>query len=788
MDDDECLIHMDTLEPTSVAPPQITATKKPEVDMDMVDQMERLLNAIDRLRSERDALRRDVQFIESESRFTIEALEAKLSASVSTSRNEQTMATIEQLRAEMDEMHAQFVSVTENMSESLRTKNLKIKVLRLQVESLAVVLGRTTSESNHTHLLMAHDIMQGGKSSLKELEEKYDEIAAALENMTNERNELYERLRHRDDEWQEAVESLKMDEQDAHERLEQAMCEIAELNNHLDNVESERDSLTLQVTNLTTDLQIAQEELTNAESRYTNLQFHQLSNMTSSEATRTLRDHIEELEGRVMRRNETIGILQHDVRRLDTNLRLQEERLGEMTTELEMITAQKDAMVEDCADAREARDAAISRVETLEEELEILESRTSDDQSVIASLITVVADTVSRARHAIRISGNKAGATSQQDQIELQHQLDDKIQKLMVLTKESEGHSEELRKVKLALEQCQVEAKELSELSQNLQAEKSALEVRVTSAYEQEQGKDNVILDLRKMNQDLQERIQAIEQAVDSSLGDNEDIARLKVQHAQALSTLQQRLADTESTLEQLQTTQSIFKEDHRKALEENAATILELHRELESSAKDFADSQQMKAQLEELEKVHADKLLALESELKKVSDERHLIQKSRDDLEEQKATLSAELLQLEEEKKELENIHSTERQEMERKVQSIQGRFEEEIRLSAISKEEVASLTVRLQEEVEGRSRDLEEHETALAESEERLAQTSQEIATLRDTLTKVQITLQETENALVESEAVKTSLQEQSTTLEAEIQKSKSLYRYTDAQVKER
>ena len=46
---------------------------------------------------------------------------------------------------------------------------------------------------------------------------------------------------------------------------------------------------------------------------------------------------------------------------------MQEDRLFEMVMALEMMAAQKDAIVEDCADAREARDEA---VEALEEELE----------------------------------------------------------------------------------------------------------------------------------------------------------------------------------------------------------------------------------------------------------------------------------------------------------------------------------------------------------------------------------------------------------------------------------
>src|ERR1700761_2344214 len=100
MMDESCLIDMETLEPRPLSPVPASMPAS-ETDANVVTHIERLLGAIDRLRDERDSLRRDVQFLESESRFTIEALEAKLSASVS-SASDKTVATIGQLKAEMD--------------------------------------------------------------------------------------------------------------------------------------------------------------------------------------------------------------------------------------------------------------------------------------------------------------------------------------------------------------------------------------------------------------------------------------------------------------------------------------------------------------------------------------------------------------------------------------------------------------------------------------------------------------------------------------------------------------
>ena len=113
-------------------------------------------------------------------------------------------------------------------------------------------------------------------------------------------------------------------------------------------MESARDSLALQVTHLQQDLEKTQAELHHAESRYSELQTKQLSTMSSTGVVRTLREQIGELEGRILRRTEQIGLHQHDIKRLEANLRLQDERVTEMTSELEVAEREREAMIEDC--------------------------------------------------------------------------------------------------------------------------------------------------------------------------------------------------------------------------------------------------------------------------------------------------------------------------------------------------------------------------------------------------------------------------------------------------------
>jgi chromosome segregation ATPase len=357
--DDHLMATDYLIEPQPLLPP-LPATMSRSVlepDTNVVTYIERLFATIDRLRGERDSLSRDVEFLESESRFTIEALEAKLSASIS-SASDKTVATISQLKTEMDELHSHLAEVSERNATTIESKNCEIKRLGLVVQTLAV----------------------------------------SHEAMTSQRDGLLAELQRKDSQWEKDLELARTAEQETRRELEDVLHREREVATHLQDVESERDSLRTQITNLMTDMQDVQEELNNAEGRYTTLQFHQLSNMTNNESTRNLRGHIEELEDRVMRRTEQIGIHQHDIKRLETNLRLQEERLAEMTTELEMMAAQKDAMVEDCADAREARDEALIRVERLEEELESLDGRNVDNANIVETLIAIIAQTVCQAR------------------------------------------------------------------------------------------------------------------------------------------------------------------------------------------------------------------------------------------------------------------------------------------------------------------------------------------------------------------------------------------------------
>ena len=663
-----------TLEPQPLSlPPASMSLSVLGPDIDVVTYIERLLNTIDRLRGERDSLSRDVEFLESESRFTIEALEAKLCASVST-ESDKTVATISQLKIEMDEK----------------------------------------------------------------------------------------------------------------ERL-------------LQDVESERDSLRLQITNLMTDIQDIQEELNNAEGRYTTLQFHQLSNMTTSEATRNLRGQIEELENRVMRRTEQIGIHQHDIKRLETNLRLQEERLAEMTTELEMMAAQKDAMVEDCADAREARDGALIRVERLEEELELRlqeerlaelttelemmaaqkhamvedcaaareardealirverleeELEGTDGQNIentviVESLIATIAQTVCQARETIRLSREEYISAQNAQQRTVQ----EANSSILELEQQLGAATDKLAELELLREQYNDLEKEHGKQQSRLQEEL----IRTSDSY-----------------QDLERSRDALR---DENVRLTEDLIRIQKEHATQIDRCREENRAIEQELEQRITSlQGQIEEQDLGAATEKSAE-LELLRE----------------QYNDLKEEHAKQQSRLQEELTKSSHYYQDLERSRDALQDKNVRLTEDLNRIQKEHAtEIDRCQEENRaieQELEQQVTSLQRQIEEQGHLLDISEKEATRIRDRLQEEVEGRAQDKEQHVVALSSEKERNEDADETISQLTEELESLERNLQQTNVHLQTIEDEKLIVRQQMTELEAEVQRSKSLINYLEIQIKDR
>ncbi|KAJ7842683.1 hypothetical protein B0H14DRAFT_2586241 [Mycena olivaceomarginata] len=491
---------------------------RPPVEQDV----ERLLGAVQRIRGERDDLRRDLHFVQIEARFTEEALKARIAALM----NDSPSSTADrQLQAEVQLLRQQLANTRPHGQSILHEKHQEIRRMCLAAMASAVVIGHLQSQAGRAteQLLRAftasEDATEDTFQRLKDVQLQMRVAAQNLEAMTRQRDELLSHLAYKGSEW--------MKERAEHQEAQDQLAEFVppnDVSRPLYDVEKERDYLK----NLSKDLEAAQREIAEAETRYSALEFDQLTSMTTNEAAQALRMQLADQAARVLRRTELIGILQHDSKRLETNLKLQEERLSEMTKDLEVMAAEQDAVVHDCADARQARDAAISRVKDLEVELE---GRSEGGDATVCAMVGVVMDTVSRSRRALRQASLHAN-------------------------RQPEAEAEALVRPDGVAELNKHQ--NLQVLASSVEASRPADTKRLT---DQLAGKDRLV-----------------------SAHDLEDeLASFKVKHVEEMGLLQGRLVQMTNTLDEVQARCGAAEENYRQALSDSTRS----KQELESAAGD---------------------------------------------------------------------------------------------------------------------------------------------------------------------------------------------------------
>ncbi|KAF6766708.1 hypothetical protein DFP72DRAFT_1089472 [Ephemerocybe angulata] len=681
-------------------PPAEEDTTQQIPDEDTVEYIDRLLSAIDRLRAERDSLLRDVQFLESESRFTIEALEARLSRSMATTAtdSDDTIHTINQLKMEMDALHSHLDDVQAASEAHLRKKDREITRLGNALTALGVVAAQWPSRP------------AGHPSQDTGLENRLD----------NTRDGLTDTLRRSQVSWEEELQVLRLKQQ--HE---------------VDELTKTRSSLVIHVKNLETDLQHAHDELATAESRYSDLQFHQLSSMSSTEATKNLRMQIKELEGRVSRRNEQLGIHQHDIKRLETNLRLQEERLNEMTSELEMMSAEKEAMVEDCADAREVRDEALRRVEEMEEATEALETSIEGGEETIISLI--------RARIAISNSG---GNRSNPFQEELHDTLD-----LVEELKEENAHMEH------SVQMYNERINQLTAHIVNLEGQQAITATNTDLLREELESRSAALQEEESLEESHSAATKELEGELDHALQRAKEINSDQLDKDQGMGILQARLSDLQSTLDDAEA--------------RHADQLRELHLELQAIAE-----ARNEVELASVEAEHQNASSVLQAELVKERQNLKQAQQSFDSLEADRQNLIDDLHRA---RDDLQAVQNELDAQEEAATKSAHHRAQEMSALTA----QIQELSDRLQEEQRVRQSQEQEHQTALsafrAEHEEAVNGLQRDLDSLREEIDQV-------ERGRMAADEEKSLAQEQATDLVAKLEQNKSLQRSLEAQIEER
>ncbi|KAJ7070792.1 hypothetical protein C8F01DRAFT_396916 [Mycena amicta] len=641
------------------------------------EDVSRLLAAIDRIRGERDNLRRDVEFLQNEARFTEEALRSRIAALEQTAQSPQ-------LQAEVLCLQEQLAKSTEHEQTILVQKNKEIRRVGRVAMASAVIIEHLRSQMGVTaqQFLNASTASEGACGRLREADLQF----SATPLRRQQSGDLHTR-------------QLMFDTSDGDNtqvRLVQLESQVEELSHTLDDITAERDALNLQTTNLARDLETAQRDIAEGETRYTELQFHQLSSMTVNAATEALRRQLADQEQRVLRRTELVGILQHDNQRIATNMKLQEERLMELTSELEVLAAQKEAMVEDCAEARHARDGAIGRVDELEVEMEAVERRAVDADGVIQTMVGVVMATVARSRRTLQRIQQAAEQTRQDLHSEIQHLNE-----------------------QLAL-------------------------------------KDRLITE-----NDLEG-----------------EIARLRVAHVEEMGDLQRRLVELTSAVEEAQARCDAAEENYRQALSDSTRS----RREFENAAGDAEEhANSLNAELTRLRDQHAEVLRELRDQLASATADAQRAQADRDALDGVHQRVLKQLAEARE-------GSETRLQELDDRVAELDSQLEEQTSRCEALSEEVDALRDQVQGEMDLRAAEKTRLDTAVQNAIGQRERAESVLEDIRRELSAATEELALARSEIHAAEGEKTELQEEVTLLQAEKQRSLSLHRYLESQVKEK
>ncbi|KAG5638395.1 hypothetical protein H0H81_000291 [Sphagnurus paluster] len=747
-----------------------------------------------------------------------------------TSERDRFALKLDDLESELLAAQNKFREAESDFSSRLTTKECELTQIKAAFKDLEIL---------HDQFKQQLHVAKSERDTLIiQLANLESEFSAARDNM----EQTVIRCTHLESELSAAQEKLQRTEnsfQEAEASAKEAEASRDYLKRQLDNVDSERGSLNLQLANLETELSTTRDSLKEAESRYSDLQFHQLDMMSETDATRMLQRELMEERERVGRRDDFIRMLQHDIQRMETNLRLQEERLGEMALEMEILSAAKDAMVDDCADAREARDGAIARLEILEVEME---TRSEEANQAVEALIGVVMKTVVSARNRVRTESD--GARVPRDALVA---LEAKYEKLRKILQEQESLidsktdiEEELRQTTVALAISQVglgralldirdmvEQKAIleqdiknrqEEIDQNL-IERDALEQQIRSLQEETASTANeyaarttqleqkiqdlqttmssteashldTITELVRSKEDLEENLERTQRSLLES-SSNDDVTRIQEQHALVLDETRTRLLESQQELNALRSSHAA----REQGLEDSLANALKAVSSLEEQlAKNLEELGHRTLRHEEAMHLRGELLqetTRLQSELDTASSQRRNLEATCEDLQASLDRVSKELAGIQDQHQvlidETTEQFSVVRLQLEDDVAELQSKLEGQSRELTNAAEETTRLARQLEQVVDNRVADKAKFENDLRVAELQRNDAEAAFKELQQEMDVIQSRLEQFNQELETLQEEKSSLQEDMTALEADNQRSISLVRFLESQVKE-
>ncbi|PVF98225.1 hypothetical protein CPB86DRAFT_384551 [Serendipita vermifera] len=593
-------------------------------DPSELDMVAKVVLALDRIREERNALRGSVEFLNFELQAKDAAIERRLE-----NQKARFLNLLQSAEKDIVSLRQDLSACEDEISQLYQSRDEDDRIRRAQNISTATLVAlqhiNGVLDSEHERYTQEHAKLESelrDKDALEETVNKLTTLAQTKEDALSSLNVRYqEAIR----DLQEATQSLRETQgkiRDLEETRDKLQDTLDDRTATLRNLERDHAAQTLHLERLEEAHQIAREELYEARVEADQLRNDHMNTLSEEnpDAQSALMRHIEELDQRIMRRNEQIGIQQNEYRRLDMNLKIAEEAAENMRTELEELRVQRVWLEEDASNVRQERNLALRELEDVRVELdnvrtslEKLETTNSTNEEArskeAATLIELVFS--SRAEiQAIKLSAKEEGSNACDPQLPL---ASSSVQDASVQVISDNESMQELEEAKRAIETLTNARIQESERLHNAEQRNTELQASLEEATSRG---DALASQLRRATElareELENRLVTLEEQVESLSVEVETLEERLAEGQEQLTMVLEQNGDLENQVTDLQSQAAASSKEAEQKAAEWEAEINELRTERDQLSQRDAEYVDLLQKHEVLEREHSAALLVV--------------------------------------------------------------------------------------------------------------------------------------------------------------------------------
>lgn len=592
--------------------PQAPAIPLPPVltfaDQSEMDAVASLVVRLQRVREERDTLRGNVEFLNLELRAKEAAFEHQIEAQ--RSRLLQLLQASEQdiefLLHDLAAYEARFAKLQQE--NSLMADRDQAVLLRMQTVSTAALLALQRTHSQlETETAISSEKVEQLQSQLEEEQHASEAVIEGLKDILHKRDASFVEIQNQysdlNNDYREKSRIFRdlqdkiVDLEDERQKLMEAVEEEAG-NARL--MQRELDARGMDYARLEESYNTLREYLHETKQEAEQLRNNHMTSLAQQdpESKDALERHIEELEGRVTRRNEQIGIQQNDIRRLDMNLRIAENAVDEMRTEVDELRRQVVWLEDDASNVRQERNIAQRELDAARSELDSLHHSVDqkdallkvNDEAHFAQLATLV-EIISTSCVQVRFT-TSALQTANSEIEELQSRFNNRV---YIHRKDSLTDDEELTTTKPTVDALppaqQQAAQRLVEFTRKTELLETDLQIAIDRGDALARQMQRT-MDLAR--EEVRERMETMEECIGTLSGEVESLEERLGEAQQQIQVVMDQNGELTNQNYDLESKMESMAKERKAKIEELEGKVRGLEEEIKQARDDLNEKSRM--------------------------------------------------------------------------------------------------------------------------------------------------------------------------------------------------